>query len=810
LEIQLYILTRFLQGQPGIEFSSTEVLLRLQNRYFQLTIIPKTGSLNLHPRDKSFPSIIGSTLAIHYSQGHGSKVEALDQFKLLNPINAENSKEHGKIQTIRYTSDAKNSHLKCRITFALVENYPLFLWKIEVRNKSSAPIYIDKIEMLNIGAKEYEHSQLKFPLAEKSDIAFYSNGWQSWAYSGVYSASQSARRTRLGPFQLPQNTNPTTPRSCKKGHFSSDFFGLIGDRFSRKGLIVGFLSQKQHFGVIETAIKAHPILKVWASGDHTRLNPDSTMVTDWAVLTPFSMDEVNPLDVYLDAVAREHHLKDFGQLSVGWCSWYQYYSKVTAAQIKENLLALKKLDNQLPLKLFQIDDGYQRKVGDWLTFQDTFPDGLETLVKEIKKAGYQPGIWMAPFIVHPRSELRRNHPDWLLHKESGGLVNSGFAWNTFNLSLDLTNTQALQYAVKVVHTAAHQWKFPYIKLDFLYAAARLGKYQDDTLTRAQVLRMGLEKLKIASGDETLLLGCGLPLGSGIGLVSIMRIGADVLENWYPKFFGISSIFRREPYMPAARNSIQNSLTRSFMHRKWWINDPDCLLVRPTSDLTLKEVQSLATVIGMTGGNVLLSDDLSQLPAERIKLVASLLPPIDQRPWVMDWFDAVTPSRLRLDLKNSSGKWQVLALFNWADKSQIMEIHPSDFKIPAGRYWVRSFWKKETWMAGKGHPLFSGDVAAHEVVLLAVRPVIPGKAQYLGSDLHISQGLEVKEWKVNKTGMNLTIELNRDTKGEIELALPHPPHKVLCNKKEIQWTESQPGCYRFILTVKNTSNLKIAY
>ena len=784
--------------------------MQLHNSYFHLDIDPKHGSFDLLLRDKSFPVIIGSTLAVYYSQNHTRKVETLSQFNLLNPVKEIRSKEQGKMQAISFTGCAEDSPLECRLTFVLAENHPLFLWKMEIRNNSSVPIYIDKIEMLKPGDKNDKGSHLKFPHTENSDLAFYSNGWQSWMYSGVYSTNQTARRTRLGPFQLPENINPTTPISRKKGHFFSDFFGFIGDRTSRKGLIVGFLSQKQHYGVVETILTGQPVLRVWASGDHTRLNPESTMETDWAVLAPFSMDEVNPLDDYLDAVAREHNLKDFGKLTVGWCSWYQFYSKVTADQIKTNLTALKKIDNQLPLKMFQIDDGYQSQVGDWLTFRDTFPDGIETLVKEIKKAGYQPGIWIAPFIVHPQSDLRKKHPDWLLRKESGSLVNSGFAWNTFNSSLDLTNPQALQYAVKVVHTAAHQWKFPYIKLDFLYAAVRSGKYQDDTKTRAQVLRMGLEKLREAAGDETLLLGCGLPLGSGIGLVSAMRIGPDVFESWYPKWFGLSSIFRKEPYMPAARNSIQNILTRSFMHRKWWINDPDCLLVRPTTDLTLEEVQSLATAVGMTGGNILLSDDLSQLPAERIKLAASLLPPTDQRPCVIDWFDADTPTRLRLDLKNSTGKWQVLALFNWADKPQKIEIHPSNFKLPAGRYWVRSFWKKETRLADKGQSLFSGEVVAHGVVLLAVRPVVKGKVQYLGSDLHISQGLEVKEWKVNRTGVILTIELGRDAQGEIELTLPYPPRKAHCNKKEIQWVESQPGCYRFILTIKNTNILKIEY
>ncbi len=784
--------------------------MKLNNSFFQLDFNLKQGSFDLHPLDRSFPKVIGASLAIHYSQNDRRKVEALCLFDRSNPKKSVILKEHGKLQAAYFNSRSQNSPVECQLTFTLAEKHPLFLWKIEIKNISSAPIFIDKIELLKVGAKNSPNSQLKFPRLDRSDLAFYSNGWQSWMYSGVYSKHQFARRTRLGPFQLPENTNSTTPVSHRKGHFSSDFFGLIGDRVSRKGFITGFLSQKQHYGVVETVLMGRPELKVWACGDHTRLDPSSSMQTDWAVIAPFSMDEINPLDVYLDAVAHEHHLKDFGKLSVGWCSWYQFYSKVTAEQIKTNLTALKKIDDQLPLKLFQIDDGYQSQVGDWLTFRDTFPDGIENLVKEIKKAGYQPGIWIAPFIVHPRSELKKNHPEWLLRKASGGLVNAGFAWDTFNSSLDLTNPQALEYAAKVVHTAAHQWKFPYIKLDFLFAAARPGKYQDDSLTRAQVLRRGLLKLKESAGDETLLLGCGLPLGSGIGIVSAMRIGPDVLENWYPSYFSLSAIFHNEPYMPSARNSIQNILTRSFMHRKWWINDPDCLLVRPTSNLTLEEVQTLATVIGMTGGNILLSDDLPQLPAERIKLAATLLPPIDQRPQVLDWFDVETPTRLRLDLKNSSGEWHILARFNWADRLQKMEIQPADFKLPSGKYWVRSFWKKESVIAGKGEPLFCGDVAPHGSVLLAVRPATPGSAQYLGSDLHISQGLEVREWKTGKTGILLTIVLGREAQGEIEIALPRPPQRARNNDQVIHWVESLPGCYRFALTIKNNNTIKIKY
>ena len=67
------------------------------------------------------------------------------------------------------------------------------------------------------------------------------------------------------------------------------------------------------------------------------------------------------------------------------------------------------------------------------------------------------------------------------------------------------------------------------------------------------------------GPDVYLLGCGAPIGTSIGVFDAMRIGADVSGSWKPKYFGIEFIFKNEPNMPAARNAIQNVLTRQYMH-----------------------------------------------------------------------------------------------------------------------------------------------------------------------------------------------------------------------------------------------------
>ncbi len=84
-----------------------------------------------------------------------------------------------------------------------------------------------------------------------------------------------------------------------------------------------------------------------------------------------------------------------------------------------NLEALAATRPQLGVDLMQIDDGYQRAVGDWLETNEKFPRGLAPLAAEIRAAGFTAGLWTAPFCVVAESRLFGEHADWLLR--SGGV-----------------------------------------------------------------------------------------------------------------------------------------------------------------------------------------------------------------------------------------------------------------------------------------------------------------------------------------------------------------------------------------------------
>jgi alpha-galactosidase len=637
-------------------------------------------------------------------------------------------------------------------------------------------------------------------------LNWFSNSWQSWPQSRTYLSGQKPLGTGIALFQGPDWFNAETPRPRQAGHYSGDFFGVLAHPQSRAALLAGFLSQKEQFGTLECWTRGDPSLRVWANGDSARLDPGTTFTTDEFVLGLLDMDDPDPLGVYLDAVAKENGAAFKSEVPTGWCSWYHFYTKISEKIISDNLHAIEKLKGELPISLIQIDDGFESQIGDWLTFTPDFPHGVAPLADEIRQAGFVPGLWLAPFIVHPKSKLMIEHPDYILRDSDGKPVNSGFNWNVFTTSLDLTHHAALDYACRVVSTAAHEWGFPYLKLDFLFAGARPGVHSNPTLTRAQTLRRAMEAIRHAAGSETTLLGCGAPLGSVLGLVDAMRIGADVSSDWQPKYHGLEYIFPNEPHIPSVRNALQNTVVRAPMHKRWWINDPDCLLVRPETHLTPAELQTHVSLAALTGGSLIFSDDFPRMPAERVKMAQSVLPPIGLRPEVIGLFDESTPHQLRVDLNNSTGPWTMVGLINWEDKPADLVFAPERFGLPVPVL-ARTWWE-DRFLPLSGEPLTFPHVPAHGCVLLAVRQVSPDRPQYMGSSLHISQGMEVNAFTIVKNRVRVDFDLPRSAAGVVDIALPMPVESAEMSGQPVSYSPVAEGIYRFEVAFDHTARLEI--
>ena len=151
-----------------------------------------------------------------------------------------------------------------------------------------------------------------------------------------------------------------------------------------------------------------------------------------------------------------------------------------------------------------------------------------------------------------------------------------------------------------------------------------------------------------------MLGCGVPLSNVVGLVDANRIGPDVAPTWsldpaaeiVPGYLGTQ---------PATAHALTNTLSRAFMHRRLWLNDPDCLLLRTSSTaLSAAAARTWAHAVGVSGGTAIVSDDLALLGATERALfdevvaigrVADAAASGGDGPRCLDLLDHATPRRL---------------------------------------------------------------------------------------------------------------------------------------------------------------------
>lgn len=772
-------------------------MTRLTNAWLDFVLDPEAGVFFLESLHFPGASLRSAryNLSFSSSAAHPTvKLESINQEARQDP-------KHGVLEVVSALYRADGVDLEWLVEFAMPVDQPLLLQRMQIHNHSAQNFFPDKMTFAVLRAGEQQFSEKR---PEKT--AFYSNGWQSWSPSNTWQYGEKQPRSWLKGLSHPMLYNTGTPITRRNSEFSSDMFGAIIDHDARTGLICGFLSQREQFGSLLSSLHPEPDLQVWANADRIELRPGGILSSDWLAWQFFDSMDPKPFSTYFEAVARENDVRKRIDTPIGWCSWYYYFQNITPAEINKNLQTVSELKPRLPLKFFQIDDGFQQDVGSWFEFDPNFAQGVASFSADIRQQGLTPGIWLAPFILQPRSKLIRRHANWLLRKENGNPVNSGFVWGGLGRALDLTHPGALGYVRDVIRTAVQEWGYPYLKLDFLYAAALPGKHYDPTKTRAQILRYALELIREEAGNDAILLGCGCPIGPGIGIFDMMRISADVSPEWEPNAFGIRKPVRSEPNMPCARNAIQNIITRTTMDPHWWVNDPDCLLVRADSKLTLPEVQSLATAISLSGGAILISDDMTKLSEDRLKIAQSLLPVLPPNPQVVDLFQKSMPTILRQMIQTPAGERQVIALFNWSDEPQDLKLNLNAFGLDGKPWLMREFWTGE-WAELHEDYVFRA-VPAHGVRLLTLTP--QQKIAYLGSELHVSQGIELQSWKATRSRLSFELDLGREAEGRIFLYCSSIPSAITVDKQEVYWIQESEKVVSMAVKVAKPVNVKISF
>ena len=361
-------------------------------------------------------------------------------------------------------------------------------------------------------------------------------------------------------------------------------------------------------------------------------------------------------------LTRNHPPLRSRQPPTGWCSWYCFGPNVTAQQVLDNLDTIA---TALPgLKYIQIDDGYQRAMGDWLETGTAFRGSVRTVLAEIKKRGFEPAIWVAPFIAEEASESFQRHPDWFIADASGAPLRADRV--TFGgwrrgpwYAIDGTHPEAQAHLERVFRTMRSEWGCTYFKLDAnFWGAMHGGRFHDRRATRVEAYRRGMQAIARGAGDS-FLLGCNHPIWPSLGLIHGSRSSNDIKRSW-----------------DRIKTTARQNLSRNWQNGQLWWNDPDAVVL--AADLTDSECEFHATAIYASGGMVLSGDDLTTLPPARAAMLKKLLPPT-----------GVAATFTDADLRLGSIELPealMMCLFNWDDTERSSEV------AVGARARVADFWR----------------------------------------------------------------------------------------------------------------------
>lgn len=305
----------------------------------------------------------------------------------------------------------------------------------------------------------------------------------------------------------------------------------------------------------------------------------------------------------------------------GYTSWYNYYQNISEDIILRDLEAISKKTDKV--NTFQIDDGYQTAVGDWLSINKTkFPNGMKPIVEKIHAKGWQAGLWLAPFGAQKGSKLASEHSDWLVKGKNGKTIMVGANWGGF-YAIDIDNADARAYIKNVFDTVLNDWGFDLVKLDFLYATAVVPLHNK---TRGQLAYESIDFLRECVGDKQ-ILGCGVQQMPCFGKVEYMRIGADMALNWKHGFF--RKFTHREDV--STPNAIHNSVYRRCLNGRAFLCDPDVFLLRKTNiHFTPEQQKVLAKFIKLFGSVLFMSDNVDEYDDEQLAVFNDTLADDDEK------------------------------------------------------------------------------------------------------------------------------------------------------------------------------------
>lgn len=761
----------FLQN---LSCSSAPVTPVLENRFFRITVTPGKGIIQVY-RNNGDVLFTGAIAAVHTAtEVVSSRDPRFRTFAKILPVNDA----IGKGKKLDILCEDRRHELNLQMQVSLYDTLQAIVIEVFCKNVSGSSIAIQSIEPLRVIREETGLLKFEDPVKCLTNGAMYYDAGMVQTFGDKYIKPEPYGETKGG--RMSNDILSGSPQTVQSWWNVALFSG-----YEQEGLSLGYIRNTESLGRIQ-------VLKTGKA--------DFSLVAE-SVFNPgceLQSQRVIGSDPFMISIGRDTYqaLEDFAtvlgkvkkgrvtSIVNGWCNWFYTMDQFDEKEIIKNAVFAAQHLKDYGLQYIQIDEGFQRWHGEW-EGNARFPHGLKWLADTIKSLGLKPGIWIAPFVISETTGLYKNHPDWLLKNDDGSLKRIG-PWpdedtdwfrneSPGRYALDITNPEAEEWFASLIDTIANIWGFEMIKIDFVaWTVFSSHHFYDPSFTPAQVYRKAVEIIRRVAGEDCHILDCGPGNITG-GLINSMRIEYDQnygyrKDAWKQYFLGPSC-------------SAGAAGKRYYYHNKTWINDADHVCM---DMLSLNQAQAAASVISLTGGNMMSGDRLIDLDNSKLEVLKKVLPATGENARPVDLFDTDPQTAFTVHFYRKFDDWTVAGFFNAGLETREVK------EFPLQRLWLDTtktylcwdFWKEQFLGEVTGSIKVSVDPGSVCLVSLHEKKGVP---QFISTTRHAMQGaLEIE---------NIEFDPATGTLSGTSDGLPGSMHHVLVYVPDsYRWSPQQSGLF----------------
>ena len=755
-------------------FLSSTDLPQISNDSFTVTFDVKNGRFNIYQTQGNL-SIINSTVRANTLAGKRS----------ISENSYEHSADHsnindelGKGQQLIVNSKDLRSELNFEVRFALYENWSNLIIEVFCKNVSSKQLTFYSIEPIcaieEIGAKV---QWSRFSKVLTNGAMYYDPGL-------IQELDLKYKEPEpYGPIKgVKLNPDFIYPSENRiRSWWNMGFFR----GYDEESLVCGFVDNLNGLGQLIASKINSDAVSIYTESVFSPgfiLKPGSKIGSNRFMIN-IDKDPYAALEKFSEVTGKINSARTNSIIN-GWCSWFYTYGDVTEDEVIRNAEFISQNLKQYGLEYVQIDEGFQKYHGDW-EGNEKFPHGMKWLANKIKSYGLKPGLWLAPYVISELTEVFQKHPDWLLKDADEKLLRVG-PWPSLNsdwaknenpkrYGLDVTHPEAVKWLYNLFHTAANDWGYEMFKIDFVaWSLLSAHHFYERSVPPAQAYRKGMEIIRSAIGNERHINDCGSG-NISVGLIDSMRIESD--QN-----YGYAKAAWQQYFLESA-SSAPAAAKRYYFHGKTWVNDADhvCLNL-----LSIPQAQAAASLIALTGGNIISGDRLTDLASDRLDILKKILPSFGKAAKPVDLFDTDRQSVFALKIKKPFAEWTIVGFFNSSENEVIEKT------FPLNRLWLDTkkiylgydFWKEK--FIGEISETVHVKIFPSSVTLLSLHEKT-GYPQFLSSDNHVLQGaheIENVEWNL---GANTLSGVSKGLTNSMQ-------HLTIYSPKPLYWEQGGKALY----------------